>query len=551
MNEIQDFEKLETDLVIVGSGAAGLTLALRTADFARVIVLSKGDLQEGATYYAQGGIAAVLDESDSVDSHVEDTLSAGVGLCHRDVVKHIVEHSASAVSWLVAQGVPFTTKSEAEAAGNGGAPRKHANLASLHLTQEGGHSHRRIIHATDATGRAIFQTLQQKARDHANITLLEGCTAVDLVTEPTGTGRTCVGVYVLVQASGRVEAIRSRFVALATGGASKAYLYTSNPDGASGDGIAMAWRAGCRVANLEFNQFHPTCLYHPHAKSFLITEALRGEGARLELPDGTRFMPDFDELAELAPRDVVARAIDHEMKRLGCDCVYLNITSKPSDFIKAHFPNIYERCLCFGIDITRDRIPVVPAAHYTCGGVMVNTRGETDVSNLYAIGETSFSGLHGANRMASNSLLECFVIAFGAADSIEARFDGTTLIDRITPWDESRVTDSDDEILVSHDWDEIRRFMWNFVGIVRTSERLQRARSRISVIREEVRNYYIKHRVTNDNLELRNLAQVAELIISSALQRQESRGLHFTLDFPDTLTQAEDTILVPEVSKPD
>ena len=551
MNEIQDFEKLKTDLVIVGSGAAGLTLALRTADFARVIVLSKGDLQEGATYYAQGGIAAVLDESDSVDSHVEDTLHAGVGLCHRDVVKHIVKHSASAVSWLVAQGVPFTTKSEAEAAGNGGAPGKHANLASLHLTQEGGHSHRRIIHATDATGRAIFQTLKQKARDHANITLLEGCTAVDLVTEPTGTGRICVGVYVLVQASGRVEAIRSRFVALATGGASKAYLYTSNPDGASGDGIAMAWRAGCRVANLEFNQFHPTCLYHPHAKSFLITEALRGEGARLELPDGTRFMPDFDELAELAPRDVVARAIDHEMKRLGCDCVYLNITRKPSDFIKAHFPNIYERCLCFGIDITRDRIPVVPAAHYTCGGVMVNTRGETDVNNLYAIGETSFTGLHGANRMASNSLLECFVIAFGAAESIEARFDGTTLIDRITPWDESRVTDSDDEILVSHDWDEIRRFMWDFVGIVRTNERLQRARSRISVIREEVRNYYIKHRVTNDNLELRNLALVAELIISSALQRQESRGLHFTLDFPDTLTQAEDTILVPEVSKPD
>ena len=551
MNEIRDFEKLETDLVIVGSGAAGLTLALRTADFARVIVLSKGDLQEGATYYAQGGIAAVLDESDSVDSHVEDTLHAGVGLCHRDVVKHIVKHSASAVSWLVAQGVPFTTKSEAEAAGNGGAPGKHANLASLHLTQEGGHSHRRIIHATDATGRAIFQTLKQKARDHANITLLEGCTAVDLVTEPTGTGRICVGVYVLVQASGRVEAIRSRFVALATGGASKAYLYTSNPDGASGDGIAMAWRAGCRVANLEFNQFHPTCLYHPHAKSFLITEALRGEGARLELPDGTRFMPDFDELAELAPRDVVARAIDHEMKRLGCDCVYLNITRKPSDFIKAHFPNIYERCLCFGIDITRDRIPVVPAAHYTCGGVMVNTRGETDVNNLYAIGETSFTGLHGANRMASNSLLECFVIAFGAAESIEARFDGTTLIDRITPWDESRVTDSDDEILVSHDWDEIRRFMWDFVGIVRTNERLQRARSRISVIREEVRNYYIKHRVTNDNLELRNLALVAELIISSALQRQESRGLHFTLDFPDTLTQAEDTILVPEVSKPD
>ena len=548
MNELRDFEKLETDLVVVGSGAAGLTLALRTADFARVTVLSKGDLQEGATYYAQGGIAAVLDDSDSVDSHVEDTLHAGVGLCHRDVVEHVVEHSASAVSWLVAQGVPFTTKSTAEAASNGDAPVDPAKLASLHLTQEGGHSHRRIIHATDATGRAVFQTLQRRAREHTNITLLEGCTAVDLVTETSGTGRTCVGVYVLVQASGRVEAVRSRFVALATGGASKAYLYTSNPDGASGDGIAMAWRAGCRVANLEFNQFHPTCLYHPHAKSFLITEALRGEGAYLELPDGTRFMPDFDDLAELAPRDIVARAIDHEMKRLGCDCVYLNITHKPADFVKAHFPNIYERCLCFGIDITRDRIPVVPAAHYTCGGVMVNTQGETNISNLYAIGETSFSGLHGANRMASNSLLECFVIAFGAADSIRARFDRTTLIDRINPWDESRVTDSDDEVLVSHDWDEIRRFMWDFVGIVRTSKRLQRARSRISVIREEVRDYYIKHRVTNDNLELRNLALVAELIVNSALQRQESRGLHFTLDFPDTLARAKDTILSPEDS---
>ena len=548
MNEIRDFEKLETDLVVVGSGAAGLTLALRTADFARVTVLSKGDLQEGATYYAQGGIAAVLDDSDSVDSHVEDTLHAGVGLCHRDVVEHVVEHSASAVSWLVTQGVPFTTKSTAEANSNGDAPVNPAELASLHLTQEGGHSHRRIIHATDATGRAVFQTLQRRAREHTNITLLEGCTAVDLVTELSGTGRACVGVYVLVQASGRVEAVRSRFVALATGGASKAYLYTSNPDGASGDGIAMAWRAGCRVANLEFNQFHPTCLYHPHAKSFLITEALRGEGAYLELPDGTRFMPDFDDLAELAPRDIVARAIDHEMKRLGCDCVYLNITHKPADFVKAHFPNIYERCLCFGIDITRDRIPVVPAAHYTCGGVMVNTQGETDISNLYAIGETSFSGLHGANRMASNSLLECFVIAFGAADSIKARFDLTTLIDRINPWDESRVTDSDDEVLVSHDWDEIRRFMWDFVGIVRTSKRLQRARSRISVIREEVRDYYIKHRVTNDNLELRNLALVAELIVNSALQRQESRGLHFTLDFPDTLARAKDTILSPEDS---
>jgi len=407
----------ETDLLIIGSGAAGLTLALRSANFARVTVLSKGDLREGATFYAQGGIAAVLDEADSIGAHVQDTLTAGVGLCHRDVVEHTVAHSAEAVSWLVAQGVPFTTRSNAEReSGTGPVPPLH-DLASLHLTQEGGHSHRRIIHATDATGKAVFETLQQRAADHPNITLLEGCTAVDLVTQPINSAgkRACVGVYVLNQATGSVESIRARSVALATGGASKAYLYTTNPDGASGDGIAMAWRAGCRVANMEFNQFHPTCLYHPHAKSFLITEALRGEGAKLELPDGSRFMDKFDQRGELAPRDIVARAIDHEMKRLGCDCVYLNITHQPADFVKEHFPTIYERCLEFGIDITCDRIPVVPAAHYTCGGVMINTQGETDVDNLYAIGETSFSGLHGANRMASNSLLECFVVEIGRA----------------------------------------------------------------------------------------------------------------------------------------
>lgn len=538
----------ETDILIIGSGAAGLTLALRTADFARVTVLSKGNLQEGATFYAQGGIAAVLDDSDSVDSHVQDTLKAGVGLCHKEVVQHVVANSARAVSWLVDQGVPFTTRIPNAADSTSATPAiNSADLASLHLTQEGGHSHRRIIHATDATGKAVFQTLQQRAQEHPNISLLEGCTAVDLVTQPApgGSGRICVGVYVLNQSSNKVEVIRSRFVTLATGGASKAYLYTSNPDGASGDGIAMAWRAGCRVGNMEFNQFHPTCLYHPHAKSFLITEALRGEGAHLELPDGSRFMPKFHELAELAPRDIVARAIDHEMKRLGCDCVYLNITHKPANFIKAHFPNIYQRCHGFGIDITTDRIPVVPAAHYTCGGVVTNERGETDIASLYAIGETSFSGLHGANRMASNSLLECFVVAFGAAESIKAKLDQTELIPYIAAWDESRVTDSDDEVLVSHDWDEIRRFMWDFVGIVRTTKRLERARSRIRLIREEVRDYYIKHRVTNDNLELRNLALVAELIISCALQRKESRGLHFTLDHPEMLAEAEDTLLTP------
>lgn len=533
-----------TDILVIGSGAAGLTLALRSADCGQVTVLSKGSLQEGATFYAQGGIAAVLDDSDSVESHVQDTITAGVGLCHEPVVEHMVAHSAEAVSWLVDQGVPFTTKE-----GNATDARQPdaSSLSSLHLTQEGGHSHRRIIHATDATGKAVFETLRARAEQHPNIDMLEGCTAVDLVTQMSenGSERVCVGVYVLNQENRKVEVIRARFVVLATGGASKAYLYTTNPDGASGDGIAMAWRAGCRVANMEFNQFHPTCLYHPHAKSFLITEALRGEGAFLELPNGERFMARFDDRKELAPRDIVARAIDHEMKRLGCDCVFLNITHKPAEFIRDHFPTIYERCLGFGIDITRERIPVVPAAHYTCGGVIINERGETDIANLYAIGETSFSGLHGANRMASNSLLECFVVAFGAADSIKEKYPNTEFVDAIAEWDESRVTDSDDEVLVSHDWDEIRRFMWDFVGIVRSTKRLQRASSRIQLIREEVRDYYIKHKVTNDNLELRNLALVSELIVRCALERKESRGLHFTLDHPQQDEDPQDTILSP------
>ncbi|NKB32066.1 MAG: L-aspartate oxidase [Pseudomonadales bacterium] len=550
MSQLQTDIERQADILIIGSGAAGLTLALRSADFAKVTVLSKGDLREGATFYAQGGIAAVLDETDSIESHVEDTLTAGVDLCHKAIVEYMVSRSAEAVSWLVEQGVPFTTKTEKKAKSAIKSNSDDAELSSLHLTQEGGHSHRRIIHATDATGKAVFETLQNRAQAHPNITLLEGCTAVDLVTQTpeNGSQPVCVGVYVLNQESSKVEAIRAKFVALATGGASKAYLYTTNPDGASGDGIAMAWRAGCRVANMEFNQFHPTCLYHPHAKSFLITEALRGEGAKLELPDGTRFMSRFDERAELAPRDIVARAIDYEMKRIGCDCVYLNITHQPAQFVIDHFPTIYRRCLEFGIDITKERIPVVPAAHYTCGGVVVNAQGETDIKNLYAIGETSFSGLHGANRMASNSLLECFVVAFGAAHSIEEKIANTNYVQEITEWDESRVTDSDDEVLVSHNWDEIRRFMWDFVGIVRNSKRLERADRRIKLLREEVRDYYIKHKVTNDNLELRNLALVSELIISCALQRKESRGLHYTLDYPNTLSAASDTVLSP--SKP-
>lgn len=537
----------KAEILIIGSGAAGLTLALRSAYFAQVTVLSKGVLSEGATFYAQGGIAAVLDEADSIESHVEDTLTAGVGLCHRNIVEYMVSRSAEAVSWLIEQGVPLTTKPQ-KSEKKSDADIDATELSSLHLTQEGGHSHRRIIHATDATGKAVFETLQKRAEAHPNITLLEGCTAVDLVTQSSENGSqpVCVGVYALNQETSQVETFFAKFVVLATGGASKAYLYTTNPDGASGDGIAMAWRAGCRVANMEFNQFHPTCLYHPHAKSFLITEALRGEGAKLELPDGTRFMPRFDSREDLAPRDIVARAIDYEMKRIGCDCVFLNITHQPPEFIIEHFPTIYKRCLEFGIDITKERIPVVPAAHYTCGGVIVNTQGETDIGNLYAIGETSFTGLHGANRMASNSLLECFVIAFGAASSIREKISKIEFVEAIKEWDESRVTDSDDEVLVSHNWDEIRRFMWDFVGIVRNNKRLEMADRRIKLLREEVRDHYIKHKVTNDNLELRNLALVSELIICCALQREESRGLHFNLDYPEAAPKAQDTILSPE-----
>ena len=488
MKPLFEAKQKETDILIIGSGAAGLTLALRSADSAKVTVISKGDLREGATFYAQGGIAAVLDEADSIESHVEDTLTAGVGLCRREIVEQVVSRSAEAVGWLVKLGVPFTTRTKSsDKTSSETVP--NAELSSLHLTQEGGHSHRRIIHATDATGKAVFETLKKSAQNHPNITLLESRTVVDLVTQTGehGSRPACTGAYLLNQDLSKVEVIRSKFVVLATGGASKAYLYTTNPDGASGDGIAMAWRAGCRVANMEFNQFHPTCLYHPHAKSFLITEALRGEGATLELPDGSRFMQSFDSRQELAPRDIVARAIDYEMKRLGCDCVYLNITHKSSKFTIEHFPNIYRRCLEYGIDITKDRIPVVPAAHYTCGGVVVNAQGETDIANLYAIGETSFSGLHGANRMASNSLLECFVVAFGAAKSICDELPRTKFTEKIADWDESRVTESDDEVLVSHNWDEIRRFMWDFVGIVRNNKRLNRAKRRIKILRRPLK----------------------------------------------------------------
>lgn len=526
----------DADVLIIGGGAAGLSLALKVADRASVTILSKSSLEHGSTYYAQGGIAAVLDEHDSLESHVEDTLIAGDGLCDRDVVSYTVSRGRECINWLVEQGVRFTREKARVEDG-----------VSYHLSKEGGHSHRRVVHAADATGRAVFEGLAAQVMDHPNITFRINTVAVDLITTAKlgKTGNRCVGAYVLNEVSGQVMLYRARFVILATGGASKAYLYTSNPDGASGDGIAMAWRAGCRIANMEFNQFHPTCLYHPKAKSFLITEALRGEGAQLKLPDGTRFMKDYDPRGELAPRDVVARAIDSEMKRLGCPCVYLDISHKPDVFILEHFPTIYEKCLEYGIDITRDKIPVVPAAHYSCGGVMVDLNGKTDVENVYAIGETSCTGLHGANRMASNSLLECFVFAFAAAEDILARLDDVPLFDSIPPWDESKVTNSDEDVVIAHNWDEIRRFMWDYVGIVRTNKRLQRAQNRIELLQQEIRWYYSRYRVSRNLLELRNLALVAELIIQSAMTRKESRGLHYTLDYPNKLPLPVNTVLVP------
>ena len=528
------------DVLIVGSGAAGLTLALRLPARARIAVLSKGPLQEGNTWYAQGGISAVLDHEDSIESHVNDTMDAGAGLCQPEVVRYTVEHGPEAVQWLIDLGVPFT--------------RKNARGANnFHLTREGGHQHRRVIHAADATGRALETSLVDAVRARDNIDLFEQHIAVDLITGERlkRKDNRCLGAYVLDRANRRVEVFRARSVVLATGGASKVYLYTSNPDTATGDGIAMAWRAGCRVANMEFNQFHPTCLYHPLAKSFLITEAVRGEGGKLLLPDGKPFMQRFDPRAELAPRDIVARAIDHEMKRLGCDHVLLDISHKPAAFIKEHFPTVHERCLELGIDITREPMPVVPAAHYTCGGVQVDLRGHSDVEGLYVIGESACTGLHGANRMASNSLLECLVFAAAAAADIEARLDSTPMPPELPEWDESMVTDSDEEVVVSHNWDELRRFMWDYVGIVRTDKRLARARRRVELLQREIEEYYGNFTVTNDLLELRNLVQVADLIIRSAQQRKESRGLHYTLDYPlpDTGKPPEDTVLQPPRSR--
>ncbi|MCX7098731.1 MAG: L-aspartate oxidase [Methylococcales bacterium] len=526
------------DILIIGSGGAGLGLALKLADQPlRIGVLSKFALTAGSTYYAQGGISAVFDAEDSIESHIQDTLDAGAGLCDPDIVRLTVTHGKSSIDWLQKQGVAFTLE------------QNNLGEKILHLNREGGHSHRRVVHTADATGKAVSLSLIERAQQHPNIELLEHHNVVELITTPNpdSASKKVVGAYVLDVKKNRVITISARVVVLATGGANMAYIYSTNPHSSTGDGIALAWRAGCRVSNMEFMQFHPTCLYHPVARSFLISEAVRGEGGRLILPDGRPFMQNFDPRGELAPRDIVARAIDHEMKKRGIDCVYLDISHKPAGFIREHFPTIYQQCLEYDIDITQQPIPVVPAAHYTCGGVLTDSFARTDIKHLYAVGEVACTGLHGANRMASNSLLECLVFADRACEDILRNLSGIPPTPQIPDWDESKVSDSDEEVVVAHNWNELRHFMWDYVGIVRTDKRLSRAMNRVELLKKEIGEYYSHFRVTSDLLELRNLVIVAELIIRCAQQRKESRGLHYTLDYPETDTgkPAQNTILKP------
>ena len=560
------------DVVIVGSGLAGLSCALKLLEVRtlapetsplRIAILTKGCLSDGSSGWAQGGIAAVLEEGEKGDSfaaHIHDTQVAGAWLSDGAATAQVVKGAPAAIAWLQAQGVVFTQEAQA-----------------LHLTREGGHSHRRIVHATDATGAVVQKALIAAVRAHPAIEVFEHTTLVDLIVQndaSTGSAR-CVGLYALDSRNdgttnggpigghsrgGTVRTFTARHTLLATGGAGKVYLYTSNPDTATGDGMAAAWRAGCRVGNMEFIQFHPTCLYHPDAKSFLISEAVRGEGGILRLPEsagGNRFMPAHDERAELAPRDVVARAIDFEMKKHGLDCVYLDISHKGEVFVREHFPTIHARCLALGIDIARQPIPVVPAAHYTCGGVLTDLAGRTDIANLYAAGETACTGLHGANRLASNSLVECVVFAQQVADAIKTvaactrpeRAGGKNDSQHPLPaWDDSQVTDADEQVVISHNWDELRRLMWNYVGIVRTNKRLERAEHRIALLQAEIQEFYANFHVTRDLLELRNLVQVAELIVRSAQSRHESRGLHFSRDYPQTDAVALPTVLVPPLA---
>jgi len=520
------------DVIIVGSGGAGLSLALSLPDHFNIAVLAKSTLTDASTFYAQGGVAEVLDEMDSIKQHIDDTMIAGAQLCEMEAVKQTVEGGKPSVDFLLKHGVQFTLDEQEQ----------------LHLTREGGHSQRRIIHAADATGRAISTTLVQRAQEKQNIKIFENYIAIDLICSQKlgldGNNR-ALGLYALDEQTEKVHTFLASFTALACGGAMKAYLYTSNPDIATGDGIAMAYRAGCRVANMEFNQFHPTCLYHPQARSFLITEAMRGEGAYLRLPDGERFMLRFDERAELAPRDIVARAIDYEIKRLGIRHVWLDITHKDENFVKEHFPTLYARLLELGIDITKDMIPVVPAAHYTCGGVVVDENSQTDIAGLYAIGETSYTGLHGANRMASNSLLECFVYGMSAAEHIQTHFNPAYTFPAVPVWDDSQVTNPDEDVVILQNWDELRQTMWNYVGIVRTTKRLERALHRIEMLKKEITEYYQDYQVSKNLIELRNLVLVSEMIVRCAMHRKESRGLHFTLDYPALLPELRKTVLTP------
>jgi len=523
------------DVLIIGSGLAGLTSALKLADHKKVLIVSKREILDSSSQWAQGGVAAVMSNEDSIESHVKDTEFVGGGLTDPKVASFVASHGKEAIQWLNDLHVPFS---------------RDDTTHQFHLTKEGGHSHRRVVHAKDATGRAIQATLSEQVKAHANITILENHIAVDLITEKKSLkvdhikSNRCLGAYILNNKTGKVITVSAQETILAAGGVSKVYLYTTNPDVSTGDGVAMAWRAGCRVANMEFIQFHPTCLFHPKAKSFLISEIVRGEGGLLKLPDGSRFMDEYDARGELASRDIVARAIDFEMKKRGIDCVYLDISHKSPDFIKSHFPTIYARCLELGIDITKEWIPVVPAAHYSCGGVMTNLEGQTDLAHLYAIGETAYTGLHGANRLASNSLLECLVFGEAVAKHIlQSKVDSTSF--ELPHWDESRVTDADEEILITHTWNELRRFMWNYVGIVRTNKRLSRALHRIHMLRDEVHEFYTNFKVSHNLIELRNLLQVAELIVESAIARHESRGLHFSRDYPKQLKIAKPTIMTP------
>ena len=532
---MKNTQMLLCDVLIIGSGLAGLTSALKLADHKKVLIVSKREILDSSSQWAQGGVAAVMSNEDSIESHVKDTEFVGGGLTDPEVASFVASHGKKAIQWLNDLHVPFS---------------RDDTTHQFHLTKEGGHSHRRVVHAKDATGLAIQATLSEQVKAHVNITILENHIAVDLITEKKSLkvdhikSNRCLGAYVLNNKTGKVITVSAQETILAAGGVSKVYLYTTNPDVSTGDGVAMAWRAGCRVANMEFIQFHPTCLFHPKAKSFLISEIVRGEGGLLKLPDGSRFMDEYDARGELASRDIVARAIDFEMKKRGIDCVYLDISHKSPDFIKSHFPTIYARCLELGIDITKEWIPVVPAAHYSCGGVMTNLAGQTDLAHLYAIGETAYTGLHGANRLASNSLLECLVFGEAVAKHIlQSKVDSTSF--ELPHWDESRVTDADEEILITHTWNELRRFMWNYVGIVRTNKRLSRALHRIHMLRDEVHEFYTNFKVSHNLIELRNLLQVAELIVESAIARHESRGLHFSRDYPKQLKIAKPTIMTP------